>query len=157
MPTDPSPTDLLPEAAAVGVIVVDHGSRRAASNEAHEAFVRASAGTLPYPVVEPAHMELAEPSVGTAYDRCVAAGATTVVLAPWFLGPGNHWDRDLPALAAEAAARHPGTRWLVAAPLGPHPLLLEVAGERVARCLERAAGRADECAACAGTGRCRLS
>ena len=76
---------------------------------------------MPYPIVEAAHMELAEPSIGTAFDRCVAAGAATVVLAPYFLGPGNHWDRDIPALAAEAAARHPGTRWLVSAPLGPHP------------------------------------
>ena len=34
--------------------------------------MRASADRLPYPIVEPAHMELAEPSIGTAFDRCVA-------------------------------------------------------------------------------------
>lgn len=140
----------------VGVIVVDHGSRRQESNRAHEEFVRASSGLLPYPVVEPAHMELAEPTVAMAYDRCVAAGATVVVVAPWFLGPGNHWDRDLPALAGEAAVRHPGTRWLVAAPLGPHPLLLDVVNDRVSHCLARAAGKAEECSVCAGTGRCQL-
>ena len=71
--------------------------------------------------VEAAHMELAEPSVGTAVDACVATGATTVVIAPYFLWPGNHWDRDIPALAAEACDPHPGVRHLVAAPLGPHP------------------------------------
>ena len=57
-------------------------------------------------IVEPAHMELAEPSLETAFDACVAAGATTVVIAPYFLGPGQHWDRDIPALAA-AACRAP--------------------------------------------------
>ncbi len=69
-------------------------------------------------------MELAEPSIATAFDRCVAGGATTVAVAPYFLGPGSHWDRDIPALAAAAAAGHPGVRWLVAAPLGPDPRLL---------------------------------
>jgi sirohydrochlorin ferrochelatase len=142
--------------APVAVIVVDHGSRRAESNESLEAFVRASAERLPYPIVEPAHMELAEPSIGTAFDRCVAAGAATVAIAPYFLGPGSHWDRDIPALAAQAAARHPGVRWLVAAPLGPHPLLMDIVDRRVAHCLAHVAGTAGPCPACAGTGRCVL-
>jgi sirohydrochlorin ferrochelatase len=138
----------------VAVVVVDHGSRRAESNASFESFVRSSADRLPYPIVEVAHMELAEPTVGTAFDRCVAAGATVVAVAPWFLGPGSHWDRDLPALAAEAGVRHPGVRWLVAAPLGPDPLLLDLVHRRVARCLAHAAGRIEACEACAGTGRC---
>jgi len=140
----------------VGVVVVDHGSRRAESTISFEEFVRASAGHLPYPIVEPAHMELSEPSIATAFDRCVERGATTVAVAPWFLGPGNHWDRDIPALTAAAAGRHPGVRWLVAAPLGPDPLLLELVDRRVARCLEHVSGRAEACEACEGTERCVL-
>jgi sirohydrochlorin ferrochelatase len=140
----------------VAVVVVDHGSRRVESNTAFESFVRSSSDRLPYPIVEVAHMELAEPSVGTAVDRCVAAGATVVVVAPWFLGPGRHWDRDLPGLTADAAARHRGMRWLVAAPLGPDPLLVDLVDRRVARCLAHAAGRADACEACAGSDRCGL-
>ena len=146
--TDASPT--------VAVIVVDHGSRRAEANDSLEAFVRESADALAYPIVEPAHMELAEPSIGSAFDRCVHRGATVVVIAPYFLGPGNHWDRDIPTLAQDAAARHPGVRWLVAAPLGPDPRLLAIVEDRVAHCLAHVAGRAGECAACAGSGRCTL-
>ena len=138
------------------VIVVDHGSRRAESNESLENFVRASADRLPYPIVEPAHMELAEPSLTSAFDRCVAAGASTVAIAPYFLGPGSHWDRDIPALAAAAAARHPGVRWLVAAPLGPDGALAEIIARRVAHCLDHVEGRAAECPTCAGSGRCTL-
>jgi len=140
----------------VAVVVVDHGSRRAGSNASFEEFIRSSADLLPYPVVEPAHMELGEPSIATAFDDCVARGATTVAVAPWFLGPGNHWDRDIPARTAEAAARHPGIRWLVAAPLGPDPLLLDLVERRVARCLEHSAGRAEACDACASSGGCSL-
>jgi len=140
----------------LAVIVVDHGSRRPEANESLEVFVRASADRLPYPIVEPAHMELAEPSIATAFDRCVAAGAAAVVIAPYFLGPGSHWDRDIPALAAGAAARHPGVRWLVAAPLGPHPLLMDIVDRRVAHCLAHVTGSAGPCPSCAGTDRCAL-
>jgi sirohydrochlorin ferrochelatase len=140
----------------VAVIVVDHGTRRAEANAEFEKFVRASTDRLPYPIVEPAHMELAEPSIATAFGRCAAAGATIIAVAPYFLGPGNHWDRDIPALAEASAAGHPGVRWLVAAPLGPDPRLLDLAGARLAHCLARVHGRADECDSCAGTGRCTL-
>ena len=103
----------------MAVVVVDHGMRRAESADLVQEFVRSSADRLPTRSSEPAHMELSEPSIATAFDRCVARGATTVAVAPWFLGPGHHWDRDIPALTAEVAGRRPGVRWLVAAPLGP--------------------------------------
>ncbi len=109
-----------------------------------------------YPIVEAAHMELAQPSLGTAFDRCVDAGATMIVIAPYFLWPGDHWDRDIPALAAEAAARHPGFRYLVSAPLGPHPLLGDIVEERVAHCLAHARGEGPDCDLCAGTGQCLI-
>ena len=44
----------------IGVIVVDHGSRRTESNEMLEELTRTSiAERLEYDIVEPAHMELA--------------------------------------------------------------------------------------------------
>ena len=92
----------------------------------------------------------APPSIGAAFDACVAAGARTVVLSPYFLSPGRHWQEDLPALAAQAAARHPGVRYLVAAPLGLHPLIAQVLEARVTHCLAHAAGTAPRCDVCAG-------
>jgi sirohydrochlorin ferrochelatase len=138
----------------LGIVVVDHGSRRREANRQHEDFVRAWPERPGRRVVEPAHMELAEPSIATAFDACVAAGATTVVIAPYFLWPGTHWDRDLPALAAEASKPHPGIRYLVAAPLGPHPQLTDVVEERIAHCLAHAAGQAPACELCADGGGC---
>ncbi len=140
----------------LGVIVVDHGSRRQEANDRHEAFVHQWQDDGPFTIVEPAHMELAEPSIATAFDACVAAGATTVVIAPYFLWPGNHWDRDIPALAADAARHHPGIHYLVSAPLGPHPKLLEVVEERIGQCLAHVAGQAPACLLCAGTDHCRM-
>jgi sirohydrochlorin ferrochelatase len=140
----------------MGIVIVDHGSRRPEANRQHEEFVSAWRERGVHAIVEPAHMELAEPSLATAFDACVRAGATTVVIAPYFLWPGRHWEADIPALAARASEAHPGVRYLVAAPLGPHPLLGDIVEQRIDRCLAHVAGVAPECELCAGTGRCRL-
>jgi sirohydrochlorin ferrochelatase len=148
------PADL--DRAAVGIVIVDHGSRRDEANRRHEAFVADWKARFGYPIVEPAHMELAQPAIGDAFDACVAAGAATVVIAPYFLWPGTHWDRDIPALAAQAAGRHPNVRHLVTAPLGAHPLLMDVVDDRIRHCLAHAVGGASQCELCAGSDRCGL-
>lgn len=140
----------------IGLIVVDHGSRRDESNAMLERMVAMVAEVVPYEIVEAAHMELAEPSIGAAFDACVARGARTVVVSPYFLLPGRHWRQDIPALVEEAASRHPDVAHLVAAPFGLHPLMAEVVNARVAHCLAHARGEAPECEACAGTGACRM-
>ena len=65
-----------------GIIIVDHGSRRAESNELLEqvAVEFGKRFAVRYGIVEPAHMELAEPSIATAYAACVQRGATRIVV-----------------------------------------------------------------------------
>lgn len=134
-----------------GIVIVDHGSRRVEANQMLEQFVDAFGGASGYDVVEPAHMELAEPSIATAFDRCVQRGASVVVVCPYFLLPGRHWTQDIPHLAAQAAAKHPGVRYLVTAPIGLHPMMHQVIKSRISQCLSRVAGDADACESCAGS------
>lgn len=101
-------------------------------------------------------MELAEPSLATAFARCVAAGARRIVVFPYFLAPGRHWSRDIPDLAAAAAAQHPGTTYLVAAPLGLHPLMLQIMDQRIRHCLAHAQGAAGQCSICEATEGCQF-
>jgi sirohydrochlorin ferrochelatase len=143
-------------AEPLGVILVDHGSRREESNAMLLDVVRQFAGATGSAIVEPAHMELAEPTIATAFARCVERGAKIVVVFPYFLLPGRHWSDDIPRLAAEAARRHPGVPFLVTAPFGLHPLMSAVIRERIEHCLAHTAGRADTCDVCAGTDRCQL-
>ncbi len=139
-----------------GIVIVDHGSRRAESNQMLERFVEAFAGLMHYRIVEPAHMEMAEPSIGTAFDRCVARGAKRVVVCPYFLLPGKHWKEDIPELTAEAAGKHAGVEYLVTAPIGLHPMMHGVIQSRIDHCLSHVAGKAEECESCVGTGRCAV-
>jgi sirohydrochlorin ferrochelatase len=132
-----------------GIVIVDHGSRRAQSNALLEE-VAAEFGKRfaeMYEIVEPAHMELAEPSIATAYARCVARGAKRVVVCPFFLGPGKHWTGDIPRLAREACAEHPGTTYHVTMPLGLDDLILDLLAKRVGFCSEHAF----LCESCRGT------
>jgi sirohydrochlorin ferrochelatase len=140
----------------LGVILVDHGSRRDESNAMLLEVVRNFAEATGLSIVEPAHMELAEPSIATAFARCVERGARAVVVFPYFLMPGRHWHDDIPRLAAASARQHPGVRYLVTAPFGLHPLMSEVIRQRIEHCLAHTQGQADACELCAGTDRCQL-
>jgi sirohydrochlorin ferrochelatase len=141
---------------SLGVILVDHGSRREESNALLVDVVRHFQEATGLAIVEPAHMELAEPSIDTAFSRCVSRGATTVVVFPYFLLPGRHWHEDIPRLAAAAARQHPGVQFLVTAPFGLHPLMDDVVRQRIEHCLAYAQGKAGECDVCAGTDHCQL-
>ena len=123
-----------------GVVIVDHGSKQADSNRLLEEVVRAftNGNADRFPIVEPAHMELAEPTIAQAYDACVARGAVEIVVSPFFLGPGRHWTEDIPALIAAAASKHPHTTWKLAPPLGNHPLIQHLLLQRIREALGEA-------------------
>ena len=141
----------------LGIIIVDHGSRREESNTLLEDFVALFAATKPYAIVEPAHMEIKEPLIADAFKKCVARGAKKVVVMPYFLAPGKHWYQDIPHLASEASKECGGVPFLVGAPIGLHPLMADIVESRIEHCLKRADGQEDECEACAGTGRCKFT
>lgn len=147
-------TDYTQDAEHTAVIIVDHGSQRAESNRMLEHFVEQFADASRHQIVEPAHMELAEPSIAAAFDKCVAKGARRIVVCPYFLLPGKHWSQDIPRLVADAAAKHPGVAHMVTAPIGLHPMMHNVIGSRIEHCLRHVSGKAPECESCAGTGRC---
>jgi sirohydrochlorin ferrochelatase len=137
------------------IVIVDHGSRRDESNRMLEEVARLFAERFKeaYEIVEPAHMELAEPSIATAFARCVERGATRVVICPFFLGPGKHWTQDIPRLTAEAAEKFPGTGYHVAPTLGIDDLILDLLAKRAGHCAQnnylcdlcRGTSRSGEC------------
>uniref|UniRef100_A0A0D9YQK5 Sirohydrochlorin ferrochelatase n=1 Tax=Oryza glumipatula TaxID=40148 RepID=A0A0D9YQK5_9ORYZ len=139
-----------------GVVIVDHGSRREESNLMLNDFVAMFRARTGYKIVEPAHMELAEPTIKDAFGKCVQQGASRVIVSPYFLSPGRHWKQDIPALAAEASKEHSNIPYVVTAPLGLHELMVDVMNDRIKYCLRHVAGNVEECTVCAGTGKCQL-
>lgn len=141
----------------LGIVIVDHGSRREESNNALLRVVELFKSQTSFALVRPAHMELAEPTIKDAFDALVADGAKFVVVFPYFLLPGRHWAEDIPALAREAAAKHPQVGHLVAAPLGIHRLMAEIIQDRIQHCLRHVTGNAPSCDICDEAGNCSWS
>jgi sirohydrochlorin ferrochelatase len=102
----------------LGVVIVDHGSKRDEANSALLEFGRLYTQACRHDIVEVAHMELAEPSISQAIRKCVERGASHIVVAPYFLSRGRHVQSDIPRLAEEAQAEHPGVQVQVAEPIG---------------------------------------
>lgn len=112
-------------------LLVDHGSRRLEANALIDEVATAVRHRLgPGAIVEPAHMEIAKPTVADGFKRCVEQGATMVVVHPFMLAPGRHVREDLPRLATEAARAHRGVAFVMAAPLGKHEGIIAAVVDR---------------------------
>jgi sirohydrochlorin ferrochelatase len=120
------------------LLLIAHGSRRPEANADLEHLAGVLRARGEYAVVQPAFLELCEPGIVAGGEMCVAAGATRVVLLPYFLSAGVHVVEDLAAARDELARRHPGATFVLAEPLGRHPLLAEVAAERAREAVRRA-------------------
>ncbi|KAL2622586.1 hypothetical protein R1flu_002791 [Riccia fluitans] len=129
-----------------GIVIVDHGSRRAQSNAMLHEFVKLYKERTGRSVVEAAHMELANPTISDAFDRCVEQGASRIIISPYFLFPGRHWDKDIPSIAAEAAKKHRNIPYIVTAPIGLHEQMVTVISDRMEYCLSQVAGEIAELA-----------
>lgn len=121
---------------SIGLVLVDHGSKKQAANEmlleVADLFRRVSG----YRIVEPAHMELADPTIEAAFSACVEQGATLVIVHPYFLSPGRHSTADIPRMVASAARQHPGVEYHVTPPLGIDEKIARLIGERIDHCLQ---------------------
>ncbi|MFJ9340629.1 sirohydrochlorin chelatase [Streptomyces sp. NPDC101733] len=107
------------------LVAVAHGSRDPGALPTVLALLEQVRELRPRLDVRLGHIELNAPLLGDTLRAL--PDATGAVLVPLLLGRGTHVKRDLPA----AAARAGHLRIRVAAPLGPHPLLVEALVERL--------------------------
>jgi len=126
---------LAPEASAV--LLVGRGSSDPAGNSevARLAYILSATGR--FHTVEYAFQAVARPTVAEGVRRCARLGAQQVVVAPYLLFTGDV-DRDI-RRTAEEAGRDLGLRLICASYLGVHPLVVEVARQRLAEALAGAA------------------
>ncbi|MEU6842200.1 sirohydrochlorin chelatase [Streptomyces sp. NPDC046716] len=106
------------------LVLVAHGSRNPAALATVTELVAGIRALRPGLTVRLGHIELNAPLLG---DTLADLPAGPAVLVPLLLSRGHHVKRDIPAAAA--AADHLLTR--VAAPLGPHPLLVDALHDRL--------------------------
>lgn len=102
------------------LLVIAHGSRRAASNDEVRALATRIRNTpgCGYEHVEAAFLELAEPLIPDGLHALAARGAKEIVAFPYFLAAGTHVAQDIPEAIAEFAQARPDVRVRLSAHLG---------------------------------------
>jgi len=110
---------------STGYIVFGHGSSIESANDAVRAMSRELAARGGYANVQTAFLEGGQPNLADAIDRFAQKGIKQIVVIPYFLTLGLHLKRDLPKLAEEARAAHPGISIEITPPLDGHPALAD--------------------------------
>ena len=121
------------------LLLIAHGSRRAEANEDLDHLAEQLRRHHRFDFVQTSFLELTPPTIADGGARCVTAGAKRVVMLPYFLSAGVHARDDMLTAQAELAARFPEVEFLLAQPLGRHPLLEEIVSQRAAEA-ERGGG-----------------
>lgn len=96
-----------------GVLLIDHGSRKEASNDRLQAMAKLYQMTLhtddetddissPTIIVRHAHMEIATPSISDGLKSLKDEGVDEIICHPFFLSPGRHVKEDIPQIIEEA-------------------------------------------------------
>jgi len=108
------------------LVLVAHGSRRQSANQEVVELGLRLASVVSFDAVSVAFLELAEPSIADAIDRAIDAGATRVVVLPYFLSEGRHVSEDVPGLLEAASERHSNVDIVMTSYLGQSPVIVDV-------------------------------
>ncbi|MFF3497962.1 sirohydrochlorin chelatase [Streptomyces sp. NPDC003247] len=111
---------------APALVVVAHGSRDPRALSTVRTLLDRVRALRPGLPVHLGHIELNEPLLADTLAGLEADGTASAVLVPLLLSRGYHVGRDIPEAAAAVSV---DTR--VAAPLGPHPLLVDTLHARL--------------------------
>lgn len=113
------------------ILVLGHGSRSAEAKRIFERLVDEVKARGRHALVAGGHMSLCEPTLETAAAELVDRGARHIVVAPYFLYEGIHFQEDIPAIIEGLAAKHAGVSFTLARPIGFDPLMADIVLRRV--------------------------
>jgi len=113
------------------ILYVSHGSRIAAARYEAARFVEQCKAAIDIPIQELCFVELAEPDIVTGVDRCVAQGATRIIVVPLLLLSAGHAKHDIPAALELAKQRRPSLEIVCGTPFGVHEAMIDIIIDRI--------------------------
>ena len=99
-------------------VLFSHGSLLCGAGEALRAHAERLRTQDLTPLVAVGYLNYSDPPFLDAVAECVAAGATRILVTPYFLVPGYFVKVDLPKAVAEARERFPSVEFVVAQAIG---------------------------------------
>jgi sirohydrochlorin ferrochelatase len=100
------------------LILFAHGSLLCGAGEALDAHAARLRATGRWPLVQVGYMNYSEPTFADAVTECQHAGATHIIVLPFFLVPGYFVTKSLPEHVAQAQANHPNLQFTIAKAIG---------------------------------------
>jgi sirohydrochlorin ferrochelatase len=119
------------ETMKTAVLLIAHGSREAGANLDLEHVAAELTVRQCCDMAIASFLELAQPDIVEGARMCIAGGAQRIVMLPYFLSAGTHVRRDLANARERLSGMFPEVEFLLAEPLGRHPLLADVVVDRV--------------------------
>jgi len=110
------------------LLLIAHGSRRKQSNDEVVVLAEKLKQTCSeqYEIVESGFLELADTLIPDGIKKCVDAGATSIVVLPYFLNSGRHVVEDIPHEVNETRPLYPTVDIKIAPHLGSSELMMEL-------------------------------
>jgi sirohydrochlorin cobaltochelatase len=100
------------------MILFSHGSLLCGAGGALEGHAERLRREHGFPLVEVGYLNYSEPLFAEAVERLASAGATQIVVVPFFLASGYFVTHSLPKCVEPARQAHPDIEFLIAPPLG---------------------------------------
>ncbi len=108
------------------ILLFSHGSVQCGAEENLLRLARAMEMQPDSPVVEVGFLNYSAPDLASAVSRCIARGATSIAIVPYFLVAGKFVVDDLPRAIDELRASFTGIPIRVADPIGFHSEIAEI-------------------------------
>ena len=114
-----------------GVILLAHGSQSPRAEEGLQEIASQVKERLGGTRVILAFFQFNHPNLLEAMAGAVAEGMKKIVVVPFFLAPGVHVRKDIPAELDHARVKYPGVEILLSRPLLPDPRIAEILLDRI--------------------------
>ncbi len=113
------------------VLYICHGSRVKQAQEQAVSFIQSCMEEINFPIQEYCFLELATPSIETAFRKCISRGATKIIAIPVLLLTAGHAKEDIPNELSRLNSIFPGIKIEYSQPIGVHPDIIEILVERI--------------------------
>ncbi len=107
----------------LGLLLVDHGSRRAEANAQLDDMAARIAALMPGTPLVTAHLDVCVPTIAEGVAALLGRGVDEIAVLMYFLSDGRHVREDIPAQVRAALAARPEVRLRLGGPLGPDDAL----------------------------------
>jgi sirohydrochlorin ferrochelatase len=114
-----------------GIVLLGHGSRVPEAGRNMEKVAYALKEKYGYAVVEVCYMSRLGPHFPEVFRKCVAQGATHIIVIPYFLHGGLHIVHDIPAMMQDLANEYPHVTVIFGNSLGFDSVLVDLVERRI--------------------------